>query len=209
MSHEEIPGSAAEKDEPGGTDGAPAQAAAGDAELDALRAELAAAQAKASENWDRYLREAAEMQNLRKRATEREEKARKFAVDRFASDMLNVRDSLEMGLAAADSEATVEALREGTEATLRQLEQGFEKAGIAVVDPLGAPFDPAHHEAMAMQEVAGLERDEVVTVVQKGYLLHDRLLRPARVIVGRPAPDSGDGGAGGADPGEDTSGEND
>jgi molecular chaperone GrpE len=191
MSQEESkPPSSAEQAGPAesASDAAAAETAASDS-TEALAAELAQVRQEAQQNWERYLREAAELQNLRKRAVEREEKARKFAVDRFAGDMLNVKDSLEMGLAAMDAEATVDTLREGVEATLRQLEQAFGTAGLKEVNPReGEPFDPAQHEAMAMQEVPDLTEEQVVTVVQKGYLLHERVLRPARVIVGRPAP---------------------
>ena len=157
-------------------------------ELELLRQERDSAREEAQQNLDRYLREAAELQNLRKRSIEREEKARKFAVDRFAGDLLNVKDSLEMGLAAAAAEPTVESLKEGMEATLRQLEQAFQSASLTAVDPEGEPFDPRQHEAMAMQELAELTEEKVLTVIQKGYLLHDRVLRPARVVVGKPAP---------------------
>ncbi|MEO0420971.1 MAG: nucleotide exchange factor GrpE [Pseudomonadota bacterium] len=166
--------------------GAPAPGSADELEL--LRQERDGAREEAQQNHDRFLREAAELQNLRKRAVEREEKARKFAVDRFASDLLNVKDSLEMGLTAAASEPTVDSLQEGMEATLRQLEQAFEKANLTVIDPSDEPFDPRQHEAMAMQEVPGLTEEKVLAVIQKGYLLHDRVLRPARVMVGKPAP---------------------
>jgi molecular chaperone GrpE len=177
----------------GAAGGAPADAAA-------LEAELAAAREKAQENWERYLREAAELQNLRKRATEREEKARKFAVDRFAGDLLNVKDSLEMGLEASHVEGTsVEALREGVEATLRQLEQAFAASGLQEVKPEGEPFDPARHEAVAVQELPDVTREQVVAVVQKGYLLHERVLRPARVVVGKPAAAAPAEDGGGAD----------
>lgn len=168
---------------------ASAAAAPGSAdELELLRHERDRAREEAQQNLDRYLREAAELQNLRKRSVEREEKARKFAVDRFASDLLNVKDSLEMGLTAAASEPTIESLKEGMEATLRQLEQAFQSAKLTPIDPEGEPFDPRQHEAMAMQELAELTEERVLTVIQKGYLLHDRVLRPARVMVGKPAP---------------------
>ncbi len=173
-----------ERDESAASASAPASAD----ELELLRQERDSAREEAQQNLDRYLREAAELQNLRKRSIEREEKARKFAVDRFAGDLLNVKDSLEMGLAAAAAEPTVDSLKEGMEATLRQLEQAFQSASLTAVDPEGEPFDPRQHEAMAMQELAELTEEKVLTVIQKGYLLHDRVLRPARVVVGKPAP---------------------
>lgn len=193
MTNESTPGGVTpESAEAAGTEEATAASSApapGSAdELELMRQERDSARDQAQQNHDRFLREAAELQNLRKRAVEREEKARKFAVDRFAGDLLNVKDSLEMGLSAAASEPTVESLKEGMEATLRQLEQAFEKASLTVIEPEGEAFDPRQHEAMAMQEVPGITEETVLAVIQKGYLLHDRVLRPARVMVGKPAP---------------------
>lgn len=143
---------------------------------------LAAAEAKAADNWDRYLRSVAELDNVRKRAARDVEQAHKFALERFANDLLAVADSLSMGLEAADS-ASAERLVEGTEATLKLLNQVFERFGVVVVDPVGAPFDPEFHEALTMQPAADAEPGSVLTVVQRGYTLNGRLLRPARVVV--------------------------
>ncbi len=143
---------------------------------------LAEAQAKADENWDRYLRAAAELENVRKRATRDIENAHKFALERFGRELLAVRDTLEMGLAAAD-QASVESLLEGKEATLKLLTTVFEQFGIEEVDPAGEPFDPELHEAISMQASDSVEPGSVLTVVQKGYTLNGRLLRPAMVIV--------------------------
>jgi molecular chaperone GrpE len=148
--------------------------------------------AKADENWDRYLRAAAELDNVRKRAVRDVENARKFALENFGRDLLDVRDSLEMGLAAADS-ADAEALREGSEATLKLLETVMERFGVEQIDPEGEPFDPELHEAMTMQPSADAEPNSVLTVIQKGYSLNGRLLRPARVIVAAALPGSDDG----------------
>lgn len=158
-------------------------------------ARLEEAQAQAQQNWDRYLRTAAELDNLRRRSQQEVEKARKFAIERFAAEMLDVRDSLEMGLAAASESPTVEALNEGTRATLKQLTQAFEKFGVSEVEALGEPFDPAVHEAMTVQETDDGDVDRVSMVIQKGYLLNGRLLRPARVMVARPRSDNEGGGA--------------
>lgn len=144
--------------------------------------ELEQAQAKAEENWDRYLRTAAELENVRKRATRDVENAHRFALERFSKELLAVRDSLEMGLAAADS-ANVESLLEGSEATLKILSGTMQQFGVEVVDPAGEPFDPEFHEAISMQPSDDVEPGSVVTVVQKGYSLNGRLLRPAMVIV--------------------------
>jgi molecular chaperone GrpE len=144
--------------------------------------ELAAAQAKADENWDRYLRAAAELDNVRKRATRDVENARKFALERFGKELLAVRDTLEMGLAAAEN-ASVESLIEGKNATLKLLTTTMQQFGIEQVDPAGEPFDPELHEAISVQPSDDVEPGSVVTVVQKGYTLNGRLLRPAMVIV--------------------------
>jgi molecular chaperone GrpE len=139
-------------------------------------------QAKADENWQKYVRAAAELENVRKRAARDVENAHKFALERLAVELLAVRDSLEMGLAAGD-DVDVESLRQGKEATLKQLVTIMERFGVEELDPQGEPFDPGLHEAMTMQPSADLEPGSVVTVVQKGYALNGRLLRPARVVV--------------------------
>lgn len=145
---------------------------------------LAAAQAKAQENWNQYLRAVAELDNYRKR-TEREiENARKFAIERFAQELVTVGDALEAGIQAGAANPGP-ALLEGAQATLRQLHRAFEKGGIKVIDPAGEPFDPAWHEAMVAQESPGHPANTVLAVVQKGYSLNGRLLRPARVVVSK------------------------
>ncbi len=138
-------------------------------------------QAKADENWERYLRAAAELQNVRKRAQRDVENARKFALERFGRELLAVRDSLEMGLAADN--ASVDSLLEGSGATLKLLSNAMQQFGIEEVNPEGEPFDPERHEAISMQPSDDVEPGSVVTVVQKGYSLNGRLLRPAMVIV--------------------------
>jgi molecular chaperone GrpE len=153
--------------------------AAGDANPEAQLAEL---QAKADENWDRYLRAAAEVENIRKRASRDVEKAHKFALEQFGRELLAVRDSLELGLDAGD-QASAESLLEGSLATLKLLTSTLERFGIEEVDPAGEPFDPEFHEAIGMQPSDTVEPGSVVNVVQKGYSLNGRLLRPARVIV--------------------------
>ena len=153
-------------------------------EIDALRQ-------KAEENWNLYLRAAAEAQNIRKRAARDVENARRYALENFSRELLLVKDSLEMGLAAAES-ADIETLLAGKEATLKQLTTVLEQFGVAEIDPAGEPFDPELHEAMTMQPAAESEPGSVLTVIQKGYSLNGRLLRPARVIVAA-EPDSGPG----------------
>ncbi len=143
---------------------------------------LAVAEAKANENWERYLRAAAEVENIRKRAARDVENAHKFALERFGKELLAVKDGLEMALGTTEN-ATVESLLEGSEATLKLLESTLERFGIVVIDPEGEPFDPELHEAISVQPSANLEPGSVVSVVQKGYSLNGRLLRPAMVMV--------------------------
>lgn len=145
---------------------------------------LAAAEAKAAENWNSYLRAMAELDNYRKRTDRELDNARKYAVERFASELVNVSDSLEAGINAGKQNPGP-ALLEGAQATLKQLQQAFDKAGIKSIDPTGQPFDPAWHEAMVAQENRDLPANTVLTVIQKGYSLNGRLLRPARVIVSK------------------------
>ena len=151
---------------------------------------LAAAEAKAGENWNSYLRAVAELENYRKRTDRELENARKYAVERFAQELVGVGDSLEAGIVAATANPGP-ALLEGAKATLKQLQQAFDKAGIKVIDPEGQPFDPAWHEAMVAQESRDTAPNTVLSVIQKGYSLNGRLLRPARVIVSKaPAGDA-------------------
>ena len=154
--------------------------------------ELETARREADENRDRYLRLAAELDNVRKRSSRELENARRYGLERLAQALLPVRDSLEAGVAAADN-ADAAALREGKRATLRLLDAALEQSGIEELDPEGEPFDPERHEAMTMQPSETAEPDTVLTVVQKGYSIHERLLRPARVIVAKaPNPDKED-----------------
>ena len=173
----------------GHDDIAAANADSADTATDAL-AEL---QAKAAENWDKYLRSAAELDNVRKRAARDVENARRFALERFAGEILGVLDSLEMGIAAG-TDAGAEALLDGSQATLKLLTTTMENFGISELDPLGEPFDPEYHEAMTMQPSADAEPGSVLTVYQKGYTLNGRLLRPARVVVAQSVPAGEDGG---------------
>ncbi|MDZ7643775.1 MAG: nucleotide exchange factor GrpE [Woeseiaceae bacterium] len=154
--------------------------------------ELDKARALADENWDKYLRAMAELENVRKRAARDVERARRFALEQFARELLAVRDSLEMGLQAAAGEGgSADALYEGSEATLKQLASTMEQFGIVELDPHGEPFDPEQHEAMTTQPSAEVEPGTVLTVFQKGYALNGRLLRPARVVVAREGDDNG------------------
>ena len=160
--------------------------APGSAAGESSDAALAAAQAKADENWNLYLRAAAELENVRKRAARDVENAHKFALENFGRELLVVVDSLEMGLAADHADA--HSLREGSEATCKLLKGTLERFGIAEIDPEGEPFDPELHEAMSMMPSPNVEPGSVAKVIQKGYALSGRLLRPARVIVASEAP---------------------
>jgi molecular chaperone GrpE len=151
---------------------------------------LAAAEAKATENWNSYLRSVAEMNNLRKRMEREIENARKFAIERFAQELVTVGDALEAGVSAGAS-ASQAALLEGQQATLQQLYRAFDKGGIKIIDPAGQPFNPEWHEAMAAVDGGGQPENTVVKVIQKGYSLNGRLLRPARVIVSKPPGEGG------------------
>lgn len=148
---------------------------------------LAEAEARATEHWTAYLRAAAELDNVRKRSAREIDAARQFGIERFAAELLPVADSLGLALDAAATAAPA-TLAAGHQATLRLLQKAFERVGIVEVDPAGQAFDPQLHEAMATRPAADQPPDIVLQVVQKGYLLNGRLLRPARVIVSTTAP---------------------
>lgn len=151
---------------------------------------LAAAEARAEENWNQYLRARAEMENMRRRAERDVTQARQQAMERMAGELLAVKDSLEMGVqAAGEANADVQKLAEGAELTLKMFEQALDKFNIVAVEPLGERFDPEAHEAMAAQPTEEAEPNTVISVIQKGYRLGDRLLRPAMVVVAK-APES-------------------
>jgi molecular chaperone GrpE len=166
---------------------AAAAAAASGAALDPLadaQAELANLKAQNTDLADQYLRAQADVQNARRRADDEITKARKFAVEGFADSLLPVLDSLEAGLAIPN--ATIEQIREGSEATLRQLKSALERNKVAEINPVaGTKFDPHHHQAISVVP-AEQEANTVVTVLQKGYLIADRVLRPALVTVTAP-----------------------
>jgi molecular chaperone GrpE len=163
---------------PGQPEAAPASA------TEQLTALLEDARAKADEHFDALLRARAEMENLKRRHANELEKAHKFALDGFVRELLAVRDSLELGRDAARGEgADLAGLREGTDLTLKLLTDAMSKFGVEPVDPQGQPFNPDYHQAMTMQPREDLPPNTVVTVVQKGYLLNGRLVRPALVIV--------------------------
>ena len=150
---------------------------------DSLESQLEDAQAKASENWNQYLRAKAEMDNLRRRNIKDVENAHKFGLEKFATEMLPVLDGIGMGLAVED--ASAESLREGMELTMSMLDKMMEKLGIEEIDPINEKFDAAKHQAMSMQPNAEVEPNTVIAVMQKGYSLNERLIRPAMVMVSK------------------------
>ena len=153
-------------------------------ELAAAQAEVATLKAKAADLQDLYVRGQADVQNARRRAEEEVSKARKFAVEAFAESLLPVTDSLEAGLAIKD--ATSEQIREGAEATLRQLTSALERNKVIAINPAASTkFDPHQHQAISMVP-SEQEANTVVMVLQKGYLIADRVLRPALVTVAAP-----------------------
>jgi molecular chaperone GrpE len=153
-------------------------------EMERLQQALAASEERAKNHWEQYLRALADVENVRKRAAKDLESTRQYAVEKFAQDLIAVKDSLEMGIANA-SKTDVASLIEGQNATLRQLAKAFEKAQIEEINPEGAAFNPELHEAM-MTQPSDSPPNTVLNVVQRGYQLNGRLLRPARVIVSAP-----------------------
>jgi molecular chaperone GrpE len=151
-----------------------------------LEQQLDAAQAKAAENFDLFLRAKADMDNAAKRAIADISNARKFAVENFANELLAVKDSLEAAL--ADQAPTVDTLHAGVELTLKQLNAAFEKSKVSEINPLGEKFDPHKHQAIAAIE-ADAPANSVISVLQKGYLLNERVLRPAMVTVAKAKAD--------------------
>jgi molecular chaperone GrpE len=175
--------------------GEPETEAAAEVDGEPSREELGAllneARAKAEDNWNQLVRARADMENLRRRQQKELENAHKFALERFVEALLPVKDSLELGLsAAAEGPADVEKLREGTELTLKLLRDVMEKFHVAEVDPQGTPFNPELHQAMSIQPRDDVPPNTVVSVVQKGYTLNGRLVRPAMVMVSQQAAGS-------------------
>jgi len=159
---------------------------AADAEISItdLQKQLAIAEKKATENWEKVLRIQAEMDNLKRRTQKDLDSAHKYGLEKFAKELLNVIDSLELGIQAATSDVPeVVKLKEGSELTIKQFETVFAKFNIEAIDPTGQPFDPEFHQAMTMLPSADVEPNTVINVFQKGYVLNGRLIRPAMVVV--------------------------
>jgi molecular chaperone GrpE len=156
-------------------------------DISALQEALDEATEQASTNWDKFMRSQAELDNILKRTKRDVENAHKFAIEKFVNELLPVRDSLEMGLDHAEGEDVDPAkLKEGSELTLRMLNQVMQKFNIQQIDPKGEVFNPELHEAMTMVPSNEVDPNCVLDVIQKGYTLNDRLVRPARVIVAKP-----------------------
>ena len=152
---------------------------------DSVESQLAAALKKADENWDQFLRTKAEMENMRRRAQKDVENAHKYGTEKLIGELIPVKEAMELGLAIQD--ATVESIREGMELTMASVNTMFEKLSIEEINPVNEKFDPENHQAMTMQPSADVDPNTVLQVLQKGYRLNDRLLRPAMVIVSKAA----------------------
>ncbi|HEY9135642.1 MAG TPA: nucleotide exchange factor GrpE [Pseudomonadales bacterium] len=160
----------------------------GEVSVELLKQQLEEARAEAEEQKNIALRAVAEGQNARRRAENEVSNARKFALERFVADVLPTLDSLERGIEAVDTdeaEGPLKALYEGSVLTLKMMLDVLAKHNVLVVDPVGEPFDPEHHEAMTMVESPDAEPNSVLAVMQKGYSLNGRLVRPARVVVSK------------------------
>ena len=153
---------------------------------DSTEDQLLKAQVTIKEYWDQIMRMRAEVDNNRKRAERDVENAHKYALKGFVENLLPVIDSMEMGQAAAISDnATLESIREGSELTMNMFVQVLERSGLQQINPLGEKFDPERHQAISMVEIKDAESNSVIEVMQKGFLLNDRLIRPAMVVVAK------------------------
>lgn len=190
------PGEAPSERPPGGEVATETGGGASAPSSDELLLELQDAQAKADEHWNQLLRARAEIANLQRRSERELENAHKYGLERFAKELLPVIDSLELGIQAAGGGDTDPVkVREGMELTLKMLTSAVERFGIKAIDPQGERFDPQFHQAMSTQHADDAAPNTVLTVYQKGYLLNDRLVRPAMVVVASAdsggAPDAG------------------
>src|SRR6185437_13171687 len=154
-------------------------------ELERLQQALVEAEERAKSHWEQYLRAVADLDNVRKRAQKDIEAANRYGLEKFAQELLPVRDSLELAVQNAEKNSDIRSFKQGQEATLQLLAKALEKIGIVTINPVGEPFDPARHEAMMAQPSNTAEPNSVLQVVQPGYELNGRLLRPARVIVSK------------------------
>jgi molecular chaperone GrpE len=157
-----------------------------DDENESLEEQLQQAQATIKDYWDQVVRMRAEVENNRKRAERDVENAHKYALKNFVDSLLPVIDSMEMGQTAANAEnSTLESIREGSELTMTMFAQVLERSGLQQINPLGEKFDPEKHQAISMVEVPDAKPNSVIEVMQKGFSLNDRLIRPAMVVVAK------------------------
>ena len=155
-------------------------------ESESVEEQLAQARETITDYWDQMMRLRAEIENNRKRAERDIENAHKYAIKQLVENLLPIIDSMEMGLAAAAAEnATLESIREGSALTMNMFIQVLERSGLEQIDPVGEKFDPEKHQAMSMLEQEGAESNTVIEVMQKGFMLNDRLVRPAMVVVAK------------------------
>lgn len=155
------------------------------ADPDSFQPELEALKKQVEESLDKAIRAQAELDNVRKRSVRDVGNAHRYALDKFANELLPVIDSMELGINAAESEEEQNSLKEGMDLTLKMFRDVLEKFGVEEVDSEGEKFDPEKHQAVSMQELEGAESGTVATVLQKGYALNGRLIRPAMVIVAK------------------------
>lgn len=161
---------------------------ASEAEVARLKAELEAAKAQAAENQDKFLRARAELENARRRAEIDLANAHKYAIERFAGELLAVRDSLELARTVdiqQENKTALQKMHEGLDLTLKLMDDIFRKFALTTIDPKGEKFDPEKHHAISVVESAEVPPNHVANVIQKGYLLNDRVLRPAMVVVAK------------------------
>jgi len=167
------------------TEGESAPVEEAEVDIETLQALLQKEKENAQTNRDAALRAQAEMENLRKRTARDVESAHKYALEKFVNELLPILDSLTLGMNAAESAENVGELREGMDLTLKMFNGALEKFGVNEIDPQGEKFTPEQHEAISMQEIEGSESGTVVSVMQKGYELNGRLVRPAMVVVAK------------------------
>ena len=156
-----------------------------DTDIEFLKKQLEKEKELSQTNKDLALRAQAEMDNLRKRTGRDVENAHKYALEKFVNELLPIMDSLELGISAAESAENIDDLREGMDLTVKMFNTAMEKFNVKAIDPQGEKFNPEQHEAVSMQEIEGAESGHVVTVMQKGYELNGRLVRPAMVVVAK------------------------
>ena len=154
-------------------------------QIEALQKELETEKTRANDKWDKLLRAVAELENAKRRAEKDVASAHKYALERFVDQLVPVLDSLEQALASFNQSHDANSMRSGIELTLKMFTEALAKFGVVELNPVDAPFNPQLHEAMSMQEVADKPNNSVIMVLQKGYQLNDRVIRPARVIVAK------------------------